>query len=72
MSQEASETLVLLIGSIDGKMDTLIDSVKDHSSRIDRLEHDRLRLGGLAAGFSVALSWLFRDKLTQVISLFHS
>jgi hypothetical protein len=71
MSQEPSETLILLIGSIDGKMDTLIDSVKDHSDRINKLEHDKLTLSGMIMGVSAAVTWLLRDRLTQIVSLFH-
>ena len=40
----------LLLGQIDGKLDMVLDHVKDHNSRIVSLENDRNRVKGALWG----------------------
>ena len=72
MTSPASEDLVLLIGSLDGKMDLLLASSTDHTARIGKLEKDRTRLAGAFLGLSAGFAWFAHDKLPALLALLPS
>lgn len=65
----ASEDLVLLIGSIDGKMDILLAQSTDHNIRLGKLERDRTRIAGALIGLSGAFAWFTHDKIPALLAL---
>ncbi len=63
--------LLLLVGRIDANISAAMSHIKDHDGRLERLEKDRVRLGGAVAGLAAAVSWFFHDKISSVVALFH-
>lgn len=55
----------LLLGQIDGKVDMILDHVKDHNARITSLENDRNRVKGALWGVGIGSASLgaFISKL---------
>ena len=43
----------LLLGQIDGKVDMILDHVRDHNARITSLEQDRNRVKGALWGVGI-------------------
>ena len=64
-SADNTDTLILLVGRMDGKLDMLLTRDKEqdakiaaHDERISALENDRAKVLGIWAAVSVGMGWL--------------
>ena len=75
MPSEEHETLLselhLMVGRMEGKIDTVLTVQEKQGSRLSSLEKDRNRLAGVLAGISGVLAWLGRDHAASLVALFH-
>ena len=66
------DQLLLLVGSIDGKMDLMLEQQRHHATRISVLERDRNRLTGGIAALTGIITWIAKDSvIPHLATLFH-
>jgi len=63
--------LHLMVGRMEGKLDTALTTQEKQGSRLSALERDRNKLAGVLAGISGVMAWLGRDHVASLVALFH-
>jgi len=67
MDASAHSDLLLLVGRIDGKMDTLLNRADDHGKRLAALENWRWKIVGVIIGIGALAG---KDIISPVVSHF--
>jgi hypothetical protein len=71
MTHDGYDELLMLVGSIDAKLDVALDQLTDHGKRITSLERSRTWLSGAVGSLTAVVVWFTHDRLPQLIALIH-